>query len=52
MDVGYLKVPGEAIVRMKLRFFAQAGSRTPYEFTVTGPMPSSLDEVTAMSHKL
>lgn len=51
MNSGYLKAPEKVIVRVQFRFFAEAESRVPYEFTVTGPMPSSSDEGTAMPHK-
>ncbi len=49
--MGYLGAPEKVIVRVELGFFSEAGSRVPYEFTVTGPMPSLLHETTAMSHK-
>ena len=49
--MGYLKVLEKVIVKVKLGFFSEAESRVPYEFTVTGPMPSLLHEATAISHK-
>ena len=51
MNVLYLKALEKVVVRVELGFFSEAESRVPYEFTVTGPMPSLLHEVTAMSHK-
>ena len=38
----------KVIVKVRLRFFAEAESRIPYGFTVTGPMSSLLHEATAM----
>ena len=48
MNMGYLGTLEKVIVRTELRFFAEAESKAPYEFTVTGPMPPFLHEVTAM----
>lgn len=46
-----LKSLEKVVARVELGFFSEAESRVPYEFTVTGSMPSLLHEVTAMSHK-
>lgn len=51
MNVLYLKALEKVVVRAELGFFSEAESSIPYEFTVTGPMPSLLNEVTAISHK-
>ena len=51
MNMGYLGTLEKVIVKVKPRFFAEAESRVPYEFTVTGPMPPFLHEVTAMYQK-
>lgn len=51
MNIGYLATLEKVIVKVELRFFAEAESRVPYGLTVTGPMPSLLREATAMPHK-